>query len=86
MALRYHRRMSWIQRFVCAFVRPELRERIEAESREWGFTCPACAARRSVWELGGMRYRGSSQGKRTRLRCGGCGQTAWMQMERTAQR
>jgi hypothetical protein len=30
---------------------------MEAESREWLVRCPACGHQRSIWELGGVRYK-----------------------------
>jgi len=37
---------------------PGLLRRIEAESRSWKMQCPGCGYTTSVWDAGGMRYRG----------------------------
>ena len=37
---------------------PGLMVKIEAESRQWMMQCPECRHEVSVWEYGGMRYRG----------------------------
>jgi hypothetical protein len=45
---------------------------MEAESRKWMMRCRACDAERSVWDLGGLRYK--ARGEPTRMiRCPGCG-------------
>ena len=53
-------------------IAPGLMTKIEAESRQWMMQCPGCGYEVSVWEYGGMRYRG--HGTVYRLgRCRGCG-------------
>ena len=46
---------------------------MEQESREWTLVCPKCGHERSYWEIGGIRYKAWSRGKRTGLRCPSCG-------------
>lgn len=52
---------------------------METESRAWVVRCPKCGAERSVWDMGGIRYkaRGSSRWYR---RCPGCGKRAWLKV------
>ena len=60
---------------------PSLLERIEAESRLWMMQCPGCGHEVSVWEYGGMRYRGV--GTVYRLgRCRGCGAVKMLKVYR----
>ena len=51
-------------------------EEVEAESRSWMVQCP-CGEEASYWELGGMRYKASSRGKRLLRRCAKCGRFRW---------
>jgi len=37
---------------------PDLMQRIEADSRSWMMQCPKCGYEISVWDYGGMRYKG----------------------------
>jgi uncharacterized Zn finger protein len=43
--------------------------------------CPECSFERSVWELGGIRWRAHGN-SRNLLRCAQCGKRTWHQMER----
>ena len=49
---------------------------MEAESREWLVRCPACGHERSVWDLGGVRYKARGT-KRILRRCPACQQLGW---------
>ena len=58
---------------------PTLLGRIETESRQWMMQCPNCGHEVSVWEYGGMRYRGF--GRVYRLgRCRGCGEVRMLRV------
>jgi hypothetical protein len=46
---------------------------MEAESREWLVRCPACGHERSLWELGGVRYKARGT-KMIFRRCAACQQ------------
>lgn len=48
----------------------------ETESKAWLVTCPNCNFSRSVWDMGGVRYKAAGTARR-RLRCQQCGQTGW---------
>ena len=49
---------------------------MEDESREWLVRCPACGHERSIWELGGVRYKARGT-KRQFRRCPACRQVSW---------
>ena len=55
---------------------------IERESREWKVICPNCGHERSYWEIGGVRYKAKSKGKRMRMQCPNCGERRWHKVER----
>lgn len=48
---------------------------MEAESRSWMARC-ACGFARSIWELGGIRWKATGQ-PRQYLSCPQCGQRSW---------
>jgi len=52
---------------------PRQAEAAERESKEWTFICGECGHARSYWEVGGIRYKAASKGKRTVMRCPRCG-------------
>ena len=54
---------------------------IERESREWMVICPKCGFERSVWDLGGVRYKAKGS-QRVRGKCPRCGESGWFRMER----
>jgi endogenous inhibitor of DNA gyrase (YacG/DUF329 family) len=74
-------RPSWIQRLIKR-IAPHRAAAIERESREWIVSCPNCGRSASYWELGGVRYKAASKGKRIRGRCSQCGKTVWARVER----
>jgi hypothetical protein len=49
---------------------------MEAESRAWLVRCPACGFERSLWELGGIRYKARGT-KRQFRRCPNCREFGW---------
>jgi len=64
--------MSRLQRLVTRLVPPSWAAAMEAESREWMVRCQACGFERSIWELGGIRWKGSEKSW-TWGRCPKCG-------------
>jgi endogenous inhibitor of DNA gyrase (YacG/DUF329 family) len=64
--------LSRTQRLVMWLMRGRAAD-IERESREWFVTCPNCGLERSYWDIGGVRYKARSRGKRIGLRCPSCG-------------
>ena len=73
--------MSFIQRLVTRLA-PHRAAEIERESREWLVTCPHCGHARSYWELGGVRYKAASKGKRMGIHCPSCGKRSMAPVER----
>jgi hypothetical protein len=65
-------RPSRTQRLVMRLLRGRADE-IERQSREWFVVCPNCGLERTYWDIGGVRYKARSRGKRIGLRCPSCG-------------
>ena len=63
---------SFVQRLVTRLM-PGRAAEIERESREWDVVCPKCGHKRSVWDVGGIRYKAASKGKRIGSTCPSCG-------------
>jgi len=59
---------------ILRFMPPKMRADAETDSRNWVATCPKCEAVNSIWDIGGVRYKARSAGKRIRLRCPQCGE------------
>ncbi len=53
---------------------PGFMDRVEAESKTWMMQCPNCDCEISVWDAGGMRYKGLGTAYRLG-RCRSCGKT-----------
>jgi ribosomal protein S27E len=77
------RKMSRTQRFFTRFAGAETAAAMEAHSRAWLVRCPNCGHERSIWELGGIRYKAAGN-PRLRLTCPNCGQAGWHAVERAA--
>lgn len=57
---------------ILRFMSPAKRAAAEAESRQWMATCEHCRHTMSIWEMGGLRYKG--QGRPVmRRKCPNCG-------------
>jgi hypothetical protein len=63
--------VGWIHRLIHRTAKPSLRERMEAESRQWICRCLTCGNERSVWEMGGVRYKAAGR-SRALMRCPKC--------------
>ncbi len=74
---------SGLQRFVTRFVDAETAAAIEAHSRGWRVRCPHCGFERSIWDLGGIRYRATGR-PRMLGRCPQCGRLGWHKVEKAA--
>lgn len=68
--------LSGIQKFIRLFVSEATFLALQAESNTWRVKCPHCSSERSVWEMGGIRYKaaGSPSVYRT---CPNCNQRSW---------
>ena len=77
------RRMSRMQRFFTRFAGAETAAAMEAHSRAWLVECPNCGHERSIWDLGGIRYKAVGN-PRMRMRCPKCGQAGWHKVHKAA--
>lgn len=73
--------MTFVQRLVLRFAGRRAAA-IEAESRSWVVTCPDCGSQRSFWDLGGIRYKASSTGKKVGSVCDRCGTRGMFEVTR----
>lgn len=71
--------LSGIQRFFTRMVPKRWAESMEAESRQWMIRCPNCGFERSVWEMGGIRWKAAGNSRKY-LRCPNCGESSWHTM------
>jgi DNA-directed RNA polymerase subunit RPC12/RpoP len=76
--------MSRIQQLFTRFVPRSWAASMEEESRAWMVRCPHCGYERSVWDLGGIRWKASGK-KRIWARCPHCGQRGWHVVYRRAE-
>lgn len=74
--------MTFIQKFVTTVLPAKWSAAMRAESESWLLACPKCGFVQSVWDIGGVRYKGVSKGKRVSVRCLSCKQWSMMPMER----
>jgi hypothetical protein len=57
-------------------------EDMRAESESWKIRCLGCGASKSVWEVGGVRWKAKSRGKRMLVHCSQCGGLRMAAVER----
>lgn len=74
--------MTFLQKLLWTSLPSTWARAIQAESESWLLRCPACGTTRSVWEVGGIRFKAASRSKRLYLRCTHCKSWQWMPMER----
>jgi predicted RNA-binding Zn-ribbon protein involved in translation (DUF1610 family) len=72
---------SFTQRLVTRLM-PRRAAEIERETREWDVVCPKCGDTRSVWDIGGIRYKAASKGKRIGSTCPSCGERGMFEVVR----
>jgi ribosomal protein L37E len=70
------RKLSLVQRIARALVSARMFAAMEEASRKWTVECPHCGFGRSVWELGGIRYKAAGT-PRQHGRCLQCGRNGW---------
>ncbi|MBV6392269.1 MAG: hypothetical protein KPEEDBHJ_01491 [Anaerolineales bacterium] len=68
---------SRIQTLIQVFVSAQTFAAMETESRTWKVKCPNCNHERSIWEMGGIRYKAASMNKKMYRACPNCGQRGW---------
>jgi len=64
--------MSLIQRFFMAILPKSWADDMRKESQEWRIRCCSCGASKSVWDVGGIRWKAYGV-KRTLVHCSHCG-------------
>lgn len=74
------RSLSFTQRLFLRLM-PGRAAEIERQSREWFLVCPTCQHERTYWDIGGVRYKAKSAGKRVGLRCPSCGKRGLHRVE-----
>lgn len=74
--------LSRIQRLFARLVDQPTFAAMEAHSRAWRVRCLNCSHARSIWALGGIRYKASGTSL-TRLNCPSCGKTGAHRLEKS---
>ena len=64
--------MGWLQRFIEKNLGRDIAAEMREESQNWHIECPKCGNSKSVWEVGGVRYKATGS-KSVLGRCSGCG-------------
>ena len=68
--------MSRIQRFFTHVFPSSWASSMEAESRQWMVRCQSCGYERSIWDMGGIRWKAAGT-RWTWGRCPNCGKRGW---------
>lgn len=68
--------LSGMQKFIKILASEATFTMMEAESRSWMVKCSNCNHERSVWEMGGIRYKAAGNPRIYRT-CPNCGQRNW---------
>jgi hypothetical protein len=79
--------MSLIQKFFIRILPQRWAESMETHSRSWMVRC-SCGFARSVWELGGIRWKAAGRPRtfpRIFIKCPQCGQRSWHKVSRDPQ-
>lgn len=67
----------FIRKAFQSFLSPESAAEMERESKRWILKCPNCNFERSVWDVGGVRWKAASVNKKVRANCVNCGKNSW---------
>ncbi len=68
--------MSALRKLLITVLPRRWAEDMEVESRAWLVRCPSCEFERSVWDLGGVRWKARGNPRRY-LTCPQCGRSGW---------
>ncbi len=68
--------MTLVQGFFRAILSKGNYEDMERQSRSWMMQCPNCRHERSIWELGGIRWKAAGNPRRY-MSCPNCNQKNW---------
>jgi hypothetical protein len=70
--------MSAIQRFIYWLLPAWLSQDMEKESRLWTLRCNACGSEKSIWDIGGIRYKAAGRPRKL-IYCSGCRRLRWQE-------
>jgi len=73
--------VSFIQKLVISIVPRSWAASMEAESRAWKARCRECGHERSIWDLGGIRWKAAGTPRRL-LPCPRCNRTTSHEVHR----
>lgn len=76
--------LSFWQGFFKAILPKSMFDEMEKESRLWMVQCSNCKYERSIWDIGGIRWKAAGDPKVLRL-CPNCNQKNWHQIYRKTQ-
>jgi hypothetical protein len=68
--------MGLVQQIVLKMFPASKSQAIKAESQAWMVRCDVCDEEKSVWDRGGVRWKGAGT-PRLRAKCTKCGKTQW---------
>jgi hypothetical protein len=73
--------VSFVQKLILAAVPRSWAAAMEAESKAWIARCESCGGERSIWDLGGIRWKAAGRPRR-RFECPGCKRVAWHSIDK----
>lgn len=62
---------------ILKFMPAKMKAAAEADSRTWIGACKHCGAETSIWDIGGIRYKGSGRST-TRVKYAKCGKSGFV--------
>ena len=68
--------LSIAQKIIRFFVSEEAFDAMKAESEAWIVKCLNCGHERSIWSMGGIRYKATGNPRLFRV-CPNCDQRSW---------
>jgi hypothetical protein len=74
-------KMTSMQQFFMKVLPSAWAESMHTESQQWMVRCGSCGHERSVWELGGIRWKAGGNPRQLRV-CPHCGQRNWHSLYR----
>ena len=75
--------LSRTQRAFSRFAGAGAAAAMEAHSRAWLVQCPHCGLERSIWDLGGIRYKAAGT-PRMLVSCPSCRRSGWHKVHKAA--
>lgn len=73
--------MSFIQKLFKALLPAKSAASMEADSRSWMMRCPECGYEKSIWDMGGIKWKAKGE-SRNFQRCIQCGKRSWHKLYR----